>query len=306
MPPAKDMSKVLASPDTNGEAAAPVTLRDGATIQTWIKAGTGTPLVFLYGLGCSIKHWKYQLSHAQQSGRLTIHMDYRGHGASTLGNALRPLTIKTLSIDLREVLDQLQIETAIILGQSMGGTVAMQFAHDYPDRCAGLILQGSPGRNPYGAMQIGDTGRAALKLMMTLNKYAPDWVRFLNKAAGHAPAIAREVVRLKGFNPTLAKTEDIEEYLRHFFATDPNIFYELAEDLQDFDVSTLNHLIQTPALIIAGAKDNMVPVEECKWLAKRLPMAELEIIPHGSHCPHLDDPGTVNQRIDRFLGTYNF
>jgi pimeloyl-ACP methyl ester carboxylesterase len=47
-------------------------------------------------------------------------------------------------------------------------------------------------------------------------------------------------------------------------------------------------------------------VEECKWLAKRLPMAELDIIPHGSHCPHLDDPVYVNQRIDKFLATYSF
>jgi pimeloyl-ACP methyl ester carboxylesterase len=141
---------------------------------------------------------------------------------------------------------------------------------------------------------------------MTLNKYAPDWVRFLNKTAGRNPALAREIVRLKGFNPKLAKTEDIEEYIKHFFATDTGVFYELAEDLEDFDVTNLGHLIEVPTLIIAGAKDNMVPVEECRWLAKRLPMAELEIIPHGSHCPHLDDPKTVNDRIDRFLSTYNF
>jgi pimeloyl-ACP methyl ester carboxylesterase len=94
--------------------------------------------------------------------------------------------------------------------------------------------------------------------------------------------------------------------LRHFFATDPNIFYELAEDLQDFDVSNLDRIIDTPALILAGAKDNMVPLEECRWLAKRLPMAELEVMAHGSHCPHLDDPAYVNERIDRFLSTYKF
>lgn len=182
----------------------------------------------------------------------------------------------------------------------------MQFAHDYPSRCAAMVLQGSPGRDPYGNMQIGDSGRAALKALMTLNKVAPDWVRFLNKTAAKAPAIAREVVRLKGFNPHLAKTEDIEEYLRHFFATDPNIFYELAEDLGEFDVSKLDRPIEAPTLILAGAKDHVVPLEECKWLAKRLPMAELEIIPHGSHCPHLDDPIYVNKRIDRFLDTYKF
>jgi pimeloyl-ACP methyl ester carboxylesterase len=233
-------------------------------------------------------------------------MDYRGHGASTLGKPLRPLSIKTLSQDLKEVLDQLSIETAVVLGQSMGGTVALQFAHDHPKRCSGLVLQGAPGRNPFGPMRIGDTGRAALKLMITLNKIAPIWVKFLNKTAGRAPGIARELVRLKGFNPTLARTEDIEEYLRHFFATDPNIFYELADDLKDFDVSQFDNLIESPTLIIAGAKDNMVPLEECRWLAKRLPMAELEVINHGSHCPHLDDPLLVNHRIDRFLSTYKF
>ena len=291
---------------TAAEAAAPVTLRDGATLQTWVKNGWGTPLVFLYGLGCSIMHWKYQLAHAQDSGRLTVHLDYRGHGASTLGSPLRPLTIQTLSHDLREAMDRLSIETAVVLGQSMGGTVALQFAHDHPERCAGLVLQGAPGRNPFGHMQIGDTGKAALKLMFTLNKIAPIWTKFLNKTAGKAPALARELVRIKGFNPALAKTEDIEEYLRYFFATDPNIFYELAEDLQDFDVSNLDRIIDAPALILAGAQDNMVPLEECRWLAKRLPMAELEVMAHGSHCPHLDDPAYVNARIDRFLSTYKF
>jgi sigma-B regulation protein RsbQ len=288
------------------DAAAPILLRDGAKIQTWVQPGHGTPLVFLYGLGCSISHWKHQLIHAQETGRLTVHMDYRGHGASSLGESLRPLTIKTLSQDLFEVLHQLSIDNAVFLGQSMGGTVALQFAHDYPTHCAGLVLQGAPGRNPYLAMRIGDTGRAALKLMISLNKVAPEWVRFLNKAAGQAPSVIRELIRRKGFNPALAKDSDIEEYLRYFFATDPKIFYELADDLQSFDVSKLDHLIEKPALIIAGALDHMVPVNECKWLARRLPMAELEIIAHGSHCPQLDDPVYVNQRIDRFLDTYNF
>jgi pimeloyl-ACP methyl ester carboxylesterase len=289
---------------TSVEAAEPIQLRDGAKIQTWVHSGNGTPLVFLYGLGCSINHWKYQLSHCQKNGRLTLHFDYRGHGASTLGDPLRPLTIKTLSEDLKEVLDQLKIDKVVLLGQSMGGTVALQFAHDHGDRCAGMILQGSPGRNPYSHMQIGDTGMAALNLMITLNKIAPDWVRFLNSAAGRAPVIAREIIRLKGFNPKLAKTSDIDEYLKHFFITDPSVFYELADDLKDFDVSTLPNLIDTPSLIIAGGQDHIVPVEECKWLAKRLPHAELDIMPHGSHCPHLDDPNYVNHRIDQFLNTY--
>lgn len=288
------------------EAAAPILLRDGAKIQTWVHPGNGTPLVFLHGLGSSTSHWKYQLAHAQSMKRLTIHLDYRGHGISTLGDALRPLTITTLSHDLREVLDQLSIETSVILGQSMGGTIALQFAHDHPNRCAGLVIQGAAGRNPYATMSIGDSGRAAIKMMIGLNKISPKWARMMNKAASHAPLVMRELIRRNRFNPALARNEEIENYIQHFFATNPNLFYELAEDLQDFDISKMDHLINVPALIIAGALDKMVPLDECKWLAKRLPQAELEIIAHGSHCPQMDDPAYVNQRIHRFLETYHF
>lgn len=286
------------------EAMQPVTLRDGAQIQTWVKPGSGTPLLFLYGLGCSIAHWKYQLRHCQNQGRLTIHMDYRGHGQSTLGKPLRPLTIKALSHDIAEVLDQLQVKECVVLGQSMGGTVALQFAHDHPHKVAGLFLQGSPGREPFSKMRIGRAGINTIKFLTTMNKIRPQWTRFLNKTAGRAPKVARELVRLKGFNPVLAQTEDIEEYMKNFFAVDPNIFYELADDLAEFDITKLDHLIECPAMIIAGAKDNMVPLDECRWLAKRLPGASLEIVPHGSHCPHLDDPPYVNRKIEEFLRTF--
>lgn len=287
------------------EAMQPVTLRDGAKIQTWVKPGHGVPLLFLYGLGCSIAHWKYQLRHCQSQGRLTIHLDYRGHGQSSLGEPLRPLTIKALSHDIAEVLEQLQVKECVVLGQSMGGTIGLQFAHDYPQHVAGLFLQGSPGRDPFGKMRLGSTGIAAIKVLTTMNKFSPKWTRFLNKTAGRAPRMARELVRLKGFNPALARTEDIDEYMRNFFAVDPNIFYELADDLAEFDITKLDHLIECPAMILAGAKDNVVPLDECRWLAKRLPGASLEIIPHGSHCPHLDDPPYVNRKIDDFLRTFD-
>ncbi len=286
-------------------AMRPIKLRDGAEIQTWVTPGAGVPLLFLYGLGCSIAHWKYQLRHCQNQGRLTIHMDYRGHGHSTLGDPLRPLTIKTLSHDVAEVLDKLQVKECVVLGQSMGGTIAIQFAHDHPNHVAGLILQGSPGRNPFSRMQFGPKGAQALKVLTSINKISPKWTRFLNKTVGRAPKLAREIVRLKGFNAALARTDDIDEYLQNFFATDPNIFYELADDLAEFDITKLAHLVECPALILAGARDHVIPLEECRWLAKRLPGASLEIIPHGSHCPHLDDPPYVNRKIDEFLKTFD-
>lgn len=282
----------------------PIILADGASIQAWVKPGAGTPLLFLYGLGCSNAHWKYQVNHFQQVGRLTIELDFRGHGASTIGNPNRPLTLRTLSQDVKEVLAVLGVGEVIVLGQSMGGSIAMQLAHDEPDLIKAMILQGSPGRDPFAKMRIGLPVQKTMKILTTLNRVAPKWTRFFNRTVEHMPHITRELVRLKGFNASLARSDDIDEYIANFFSADPNIFYELAEDLADFNVSQLGSVIECPTLILAGAKDQIVPLEECRWLAKRLGHAELDIIPHGSHCPHLDDPNYVNGRIERFLKTY--
>jgi pimeloyl-ACP methyl ester carboxylesterase len=297
----------LASDPSMGlaEETRPIVLRDGALIQCWVHPGAGTPLVFLYGLGCSRFHWKYQVREAQMAGRLTVQIDYRGHGKSTIGSPLRPLSIRTLSHDVAEASKQLGISESVILGQSMGGNVALQLASDYPNLVKALVLQASPGREPFARMRLGRVALHAIKFMTTLNRRAPNLTRRINSSASKAKAIVREIVRRQGFNAELAKSEDIDEYIAHFFANDPNIFYELIEDLADFNISHFKRPIECPTLIISGARDNVVPVEECQWLARRLPGAELEVIAHGSHCPHLEDPKLVNKRIWAFLKTYD-
>ena len=142
----------------------PVELPDGARIQVWVSPGVGTPLLFLYGLGCSNAHWKYQVKHFQNLGALTIQLDLRGHGASTLGTPTRPLSIKSLSQDIVAVLSKLNVSETVLLGQSMGGSIALQLAHDHPDLIKALILQGSPGRNPFERMNIGIPVRTAVKV----------------------------------------------------------------------------------------------------------------------------------------------
>lgn len=290
---------------SNAETKLPlIELDDGAQIQVWVHPGRGTPLVFLYGLGCGISHWKYQVQHFQEQGFLTIQMDLRGHGESTLGAPERPLSIKTLSSDTAKVLAHLNVNEAIVLGQSMGGTIGLHLAHDYPELIKALILQGSPGRDPFSRMNLGIPVRTVIKMLETLRNRTPNWLHKVTSMSFVAPVLARELVRAKGFSSHLAKTEDIDQYLQDFFASDPEVFSELADDLALFDITKFEHQINCPTLIIAGSQDKIIPVEECRWLSKRLPGSHLEVIPHGSHCPHLEDPHEFNRRIGTFLQTY--
>ncbi|MEZ4742623.1 MAG: alpha/beta hydrolase [Bdellovibrionota bacterium] len=71
--------------------------------------------------------------------------------------------------------------------------------------------------------------------------------------------------------------------------------------MENFDVADFGSEIIVPTLIIAGKQDRCVPLPNIEYLASKLKNAQIEVIPHGSHCPHLDDPPLVNELISNFI-----
>lgn len=266
--------------------------------------GDGRVLVFVYGLGCSIFHWKHQLPYLLRTGHRIIWFDYRGHGRSP---ALPPgtrLRLSTLEHDIAAVCLALGVKVFTLMGQSMGGSLALKFAHSYPQMVAGLVLLAAPPKPPSQTFKIGRIGTAAWRAAIALNKTSPAVVRQGMSGIRRLMKPMAEVIRVLGFNPYLANTADIEEYVEELLAVDPNLFWDLAADLEDLDLEKLTPDIACPTLVIAGARDQVVPLDHAVWLTKRLPAAEIEIVKHGSHCPHFDDPPLVNRRIEKFLKTH--
>lgn len=283
---------------------------DGAEIYYEDSGGGGPVLFFIYGLGCSINHWKYPRAHFRKlpGGPVRqVWMDFRGHGQSKAMPQNEPLTIQMIVRDIRALCEELAIEDAVFLGQSMGGSIALQLAHDAPGLVRALILLASPGRDPGLTMEpqplMRWLWRALIDVHTAARPFLPELVKMTAPVAVNplilGPLI--EIVRYGGFNPELTKTEDIDEYLRGVLAVDPRLFFDMARDLTGFDVVNIEPAIRCPALIIAGGMDRIVPLSESKRLAAALPAARLEIVPHGSHCPHFDDPGRVNRAMQAFL-----
>ena len=107
---------------------------------------TRLPVVFVHAFGGSLVHWADQLAHLRP-GRRAIGFDLRGHGRSeaTVGP---DDTIEDLAGDIGAVVDGLRLERVVLVGHSIGGAAAVAYAGKRPQRVAGMLLVGTPGRVP--------------------------------------------------------------------------------------------------------------------------------------------------------------
>lgn len=282
---------------------------DGVELYYEDTANCGFPLIFLYGLGCSIFHWKHQMRHlADQrlsNGDKTfrvIWLDLRGHGLSEPWRPGLDLSFVRLSQDVRELCQHLRIQSAVFLGQSMGGTIALTLAAMDQTLPKGVIIQGSPVKGVTQTMAGGIATRTLLRSWFQLNHSFPGVIRLAFRLLDrHLRAPFQECIRFSGFNPKLARQEDIAEYVDHLLRADPNVFLRLAELLEEFEFDPLAKHIACPVLILAGVDDTLVSLKQNERLASSLGQADIAVIPHGSHCPHLDDPELVCTIIDKFL-----
>ena len=106
----------------------------------YVEQGVGQPLILLHGNGESNDYFEHQIPFFSKDYRV-IALDTRGHGQSPRGE--EPFTIKQFAEDLRDFMDEKDIEKAIILGFSDGGNIALTFALRYPQRVEKLILDGA-------------------------------------------------------------------------------------------------------------------------------------------------------------------
>ncbi len=101
------------------------------------------PVVFIHSLAGNTQQWSAQLSHIRTTRR-AVALDLRGHGQS-LSPANGDYAIDSMAQDVQTVIDQLGIERFILVGHSMGGSVAVAYAGAYPQRVAGLLLADPSG-----------------------------------------------------------------------------------------------------------------------------------------------------------------
>jgi pimeloyl-ACP methyl ester carboxylesterase len=276
--------------------------RDGQEL-FFCEEGEGKPdLVFVYGIGCSTLHWTYTIDYFSRTHRC-LWFDYRGHQNSRAPSKPELLTVETFADDLLDFLSFADAKDAIVLGHSMGVSVALEAAHKDPYRMKALVLANGTPRPPLETMLGGNYLEPAFSLYSKLESLRPDlglklWR--MQKASKLVP-LALSVL---GFNRMAGNISDIEQYARNMADADPHVFRQLMEAYQTYDATAWIHEVVLPTLVISGAQDLITPPKLQKLIAQLMPNADLVSIPGGSHCVPLDMPEVTIQEIETFLDRF--
>ena len=264
------------------------------------RRGSGDPVVFCYGIGCVLNHWRPQLEGLAHSWE-TIGFDYRGHHLSDRPQYLEQMTLDAIVEDLRELVLHLGLERPVLAGHSFGAQVLLRAVEKYPELCRGLVFINGFATNPLDKMFGTDLPTMAFELIQKANFFFPNPLRRIWRSAVNNPVAILASSLLGGFNLNLTQLKDIEIYAKGVAGMDLDVFIHLFQDMTEYDGRGVFEQIQVPTLIVSGEKDTVTPPSFQREMHRRILGSEILSVPYGSHCTQLDMPEYLNLRIEKFL-----
>lgn len=248
-----------------------------------IERGAGPAVIFLHGIGGDAQSWLPELE-ALAGDYRTIAWDMPGYGGSL---ALPGTTFPALAEALEALLDALEIEAAHLVGHSIGGMVAQEFAAMWPERVASLVLYAT---SPAFGRPDGDWQRAFLEARL-----AP--LDAGNTMADLAPSIVAGLVGDDADPDGVARATAAMSRV-------PGESYRAAmECLVTFDQREALPDITVPVLVLAGAQDDNAPARMMERMAAKIPGASFQIIAGAGHLAHFERPASFRAAITGFLDT---
>jgi pimeloyl-ACP methyl ester carboxylesterase len=241
--------------------------------------GAEGTVVMLHGLGSSGVHWWSVMGAMRHTARRVILPDMPGHGFSDMPpEGLAPATLRA---GLLDSLDQRLREPAVLVGNSMGGLGAIEYALARPERVRGLVLM-SPGGAPMGA---DDIPTFVERFRVRSHRDALDFVdRLFARRAPMRHALAWGV--------------------RRTFAQ-PGIA-TLLQSLSPEHLLAAEHLaaLRVPVVLIWGRGDRVLPDAHREFFVRHLPRGTRVLEPaHVGHSPYLEDPALVIREVRALLST---
>ncbi len=268
-------------------------------------AGEGAPLVLANGYSTSNFFWNYLHPRWVRNHRV-VTFDYKGHGRSGPARSPEGATIPAAADDLFRVMDAADIESATLVGFSMGCQVILEAYRREPTRVRALIpLLGPAGRVFDSALRPFGVGRAIHRIMRDM---PTDVLRPLMRLSARAARLPGALVLARTLQIIGRQTrpQDVAHYIRHFATIDPPTVAAMAVSAQEHSTDDLRATITCPVLVVTGDKDLFAPLELTgEVMAKTIPTSEYVVIPGGTHTALFDYPIRIGNEVERFLARHN-
>lgn len=230
--------------------------------------GGGEPLLMIQGYGRYSGHWTTLIPPFSKKYRVII-FDNRGTGRSDKPETA--YTMKGMAADAKGLLDAIGIDRAHVLGVSMGGMIAQEFALTYPDRVMSLML----GCTQCGGPKIAPPTPEALAFL-----FNPDAAKLSEEERARQTA---PWLWTKEFIEKHPEAVEMNVEITLKYPTPPHGFTGQAQAIAGHDTYERLPQIKAPTLVIAGDADRLINPDNSKILTARIPGAELVMVKNAGH-----------------------
>lgn len=256
--------------------------------------GQGDAILLLHGMAGSSQTWRSVIRPLSRKYRV-IAPDLLGHGSSAKPRS--DYSLGAFAVLLRDLLDELGVARATIVGHSLGGGVAMQFVYQHPDYCERLVLIGSGGLGPDVGWTLRLLSAPGAELIMPIIAPQPvltagEKVRSWFAKMGIESPRGGEIWNAYS---SFSDAETRQAFLRTLRSV---------VDYRGQAVSALNRLnvrADMPIMAIWGEQDAIIPVQHAYAALEARPDARVEVMPGVGHFPQVERPTEVVDLIDDFI-----
>ena len=263
--------------------------------RAYVKAGQGPALLLVHGIGDSSDTWRPVFAELSRS-HTVIAPDLLGHGRSEKPRA--DYTIAGFANGMRDLLSVLGIGRVTVVGHSLGGGVAAQFAYQFPDRCERLVLVGSGGVGRTVSPLLRVAAIPGVEALMPMFRLPP--VRALSRLGAGVLRIldislgrdATEVLAVFDALPDTSARRAILRTLRS------------GVDWRGQVITMLDRAYLAegmPTLIVWGRRDAIIPLGHGRLAQAAIPGSRLEIFDEAGHFPHHADPHRFTRCVEDFV-----
>jgi pimeloyl-ACP methyl ester carboxylesterase len=251
-------------------------------------AGSGRAIVFVHGFLGRGRAWKHQIEELSRE-YMVIAPDMRAHGKTERPPRSEDYTVELLSSDLQQLLKQLDVKKCCMVGHSWGSKIVTQFAAEYPEMLAGMVLISGSGEMPKDA--FSDETWKRLEVVLKEKGWMEAFLSTLETDPEVAAFHNDQPEKIEKMRSMLTSEDSrTYSYAWEAIASSPVVHSRL----QNTDV---------PALLICGDKDlpNIIAHSlKTHWL---LPCSWHLLLKNVRHFPQDDAADIVNETIVEFLDT---